>query len=104
MCEAVDDLSVDCEQCGKRTHMFWQNPVGKFIISSSQDNLQIRFMLFHTTLVDSTQFFLRKSFELTRKEYYTISLTRTRIWIMWALIPNRNNMGQALSGDERAQC
>ena len=30
-CEAVDDLSVDCEQCGKRTHMFWQDPVGRFI-------------------------------------------------------------------------
>jgi len=23
-CEAVDDLSVDCEACGKRTHVFWR--------------------------------------------------------------------------------
>jgi len=23
MCKAVDDLSVDCEQCGKRVHVFW---------------------------------------------------------------------------------
>ena len=30
-CEAVDDLSFDCEQCGKSTHMFWQDPVGRFI-------------------------------------------------------------------------
>ena len=30
-CEAVDDLSVDCEQCGKRAHAFWQDPVGQFI-------------------------------------------------------------------------
>jgi len=30
-CEAVDDLSVNCEQCGKRVHAFWQDPVGKFI-------------------------------------------------------------------------
>ena len=31
-CEAVDDLSVDCKQCGKRTHVFWaKDPVGKFI-------------------------------------------------------------------------
>jgi hypothetical protein len=31
-CEAVDDLNVDCEQCGKRTHVFWaEDPVGKFI-------------------------------------------------------------------------
>jgi len=42
--EAVDDLSVDCEQCGKRTHMFWQNPVGKFIISGCPDHLLIRFV------------------------------------------------------------
>ena len=30
-CEAVEDLSVDCEQCGKRTHMFWQDTVGECI-------------------------------------------------------------------------
>jgi ribosomal protein L40E len=22
-CEAVDELSVNCKQCGKRTHVFW---------------------------------------------------------------------------------
>ena len=27
----MDDLIADCEQCGKRTHMFWQDPVGEFI-------------------------------------------------------------------------
>jgi hypothetical protein len=30
-CETVDDVNVDCEQCGKRVHTFWQDPVGKFI-------------------------------------------------------------------------
>jgi hypothetical protein len=31
-CEAVDDLSVDYKQCGKRTHVFWaEDPVGKSI-------------------------------------------------------------------------
>jgi L-lactate utilization protein LutB len=30
--EAVEDLSVDCTQCGKCTHVFWvEDPVGKFI-------------------------------------------------------------------------
>ena len=29
-CEAVDDLSADCEQCGKHTHAVWQDPVGEF--------------------------------------------------------------------------
>jgi hypothetical protein len=56
-CEAVDDLSVDCEQCGKRTQIFLQDPVGKCIISGSPDHLQIRFMLFDTTLVETTHSF-----------------------------------------------
>ena len=30
-CEAMDDMNVDCEQCGKRTHVFWQDSEGKFI-------------------------------------------------------------------------
>ena len=30
-CETVGDVNVDCEQCGKRVHTFWQDPVGKFI-------------------------------------------------------------------------
>jgi len=30
-CEAVEDLSADCEQRGKRTHVFWQDPIGEFI-------------------------------------------------------------------------
>jgi len=30
-CEAVDHLSVDCEECGKREHMFWEDSVDKFI-------------------------------------------------------------------------
>ena len=30
-CEAVDDMSVEYEQCGKRIHVFWQEHVGKFI-------------------------------------------------------------------------
>jgi len=32
-CEAVEDFSVDCKQCSKRTHLFRaENPVGKFIV------------------------------------------------------------------------
>ena len=62
-CEAVDDLSVDCEQCGKRTYVFWQYPVGEFI-SGCLEHLQIRFMLSHTNLEDTTQFLLRRFLEL----------------------------------------
>ena len=30
-CQAMDDMEIDCDQCGKRTHVFWEDPVGKFI-------------------------------------------------------------------------
>jgi hypothetical protein len=30
-CETVDYVNVDWEQCGKRVHTFWQDPVGKII-------------------------------------------------------------------------
>jgi hypothetical protein len=29
-CVAVDDTNTDCEQCGKRTHVLREDPVGKF--------------------------------------------------------------------------
>ena len=30
-CESNEDLNIDCEQCGERTHVSWQDPLGKFI-------------------------------------------------------------------------
>jgi len=30
-CETLDDVNVNCEQCGKRVHTFWQDPLRKFI-------------------------------------------------------------------------
>ena len=30
-CKAVDDLIVDCDQCGNQIHSFWQDPVCKFV-------------------------------------------------------------------------
>ena len=27
----MDDMNANCEQCGKRTHVFWEDPVGEFI-------------------------------------------------------------------------
>ena len=52
--EAVDDMIVDCEQCGKRLHVFWQDTVGKVIISGSPDHSRKNFVLFHTTLTDTS--------------------------------------------------
>ena len=30
-CETIKDLNIDCQQCGKCTHIFWQDCIGKFI-------------------------------------------------------------------------
>jgi hypothetical protein len=30
-CQTVDLLYSDCEQCGKRSYVFWEDPMGKFI-------------------------------------------------------------------------
>ena len=29
--QALNDMETDCEQCGKRTRVFWEDPVGKGI-------------------------------------------------------------------------
>jgi hypothetical protein len=31
-CEAMDELNIDCEQCGKHSHVFWEDPIRKFIV------------------------------------------------------------------------
>jgi hypothetical protein len=50
-CETITDMIVDCEQCDKRVHVFWQDPVGKFlIISGSPDHSWIRYLLFRIIL------------------------------------------------------
>jgi len=63
-CEAVDDLSVDCQKCGKRTHVFWQDPLGKFIISGCPDNSWIIFVISHNSRGYDSQFLLRRFLEL----------------------------------------
>ena len=61
----MDDLIVDCEQCGKRTHIFWQDPVGKFIVTSGcPDHLLIRFVISHKSRGYNAQFMLRRFLEL----------------------------------------
>jgi hypothetical protein len=30
-CVTMDDMNVDCEQCGSRAHVFWQVPLGNFM-------------------------------------------------------------------------
>ena len=63
-CQAVDDMGTDCEQCGKRTHVFWENKVGKFI-----DYLQLSrpfpdkiYVISHNSRGYDAQFLLRRFF------------------------------------------
>jgi len=65
-CETVDDLSVDCEQCDKRIHSFWQDPVGKFIDCLWQfrpfaDNL---YFISHISRGYDTQILLKSFLEI----------------------------------------
>ena len=30
-CEEIEDSSIDCDQCGRRRHTFWNDPVGDLL-------------------------------------------------------------------------
>jgi hypothetical protein len=65
-CEAVDDVNVDCEQCGKRVHTFWHDPVGKFIdyLRLSRLFADTIFVISHNSRAYDAQFLLRRFLEL----------------------------------------
>ena len=58
-CEAMDDLSVDCERCGKRIHVFWQDHVGKFIdyLRQSRPFAEKVYVISHNSCGYDTSFF-----------------------------------------------
>ena len=62
----MDDLSADCEQCGKRTHMFWQDPVGVFIdyLRLSRPFADTIYVISHNSRGYDAQFLLRRFLEL----------------------------------------
>jgi len=66
-CEAVGDLSVDCEQCGKRVHTFWKYHVGKFIpyLRQSRTFVDKVYIISHKTHGYYSQFHFRSFLELT---------------------------------------
>jgi len=65
-CEALDDLSVDCEQCGKRIHTFWKDPAGKFIeyLLLSRLFADKVYAISHNSRGYDAQFLLRRFLEL----------------------------------------
>jgi hypothetical protein len=66
MCEAIEDLSIDCEQCGKRVYVFWQDPVGKLTeyLRQSRPFADKIFVISHNYRGYDAQFLLRRFLEL----------------------------------------
>ena len=62
----MDDLGVDCEQCGKRTHMFWRHPVGRVIdyLRLSRPFADRIYVISHNSRGYDAQFLLRSFLEL----------------------------------------
>jgi len=64
--EAVDDVNVDCEQCGYRTHVFRQDPVVKFIdyLRQSRPFPDKIYIFTYNSLGYDAQFLLLKFLEM----------------------------------------
>ena len=62
----MDDLSVDCEQCEKRVHVFWQDLVGKFIdyLWQSRAFVEKVYVISRNSRGYKAQFLLRRFLEL----------------------------------------
>ena len=65
-CEAVGDFSADCRQCEKHVHIFWQDPVGKFIdyLRHSRLFADKVYVISHNSRGYGAQFLLRRFLEL----------------------------------------
>jgi hypothetical protein len=65
-CQASEDLSVDCKQCGKRVHVFRQDPVGKFIeyLRQSTPFAEKILVISHNSRGYDAHFLLRRFLEL----------------------------------------
>jgi len=66
-CEAVVDVNVDCEQCRKGVHSFWQDPVGKCIdyLRLSRPFADRFYVISHNSRGYDVQFLLRRFLELS---------------------------------------
>jgi len=68
-CQAMDDMEFDCDQCGKRTHVFWEDSVGKFIdyLRLSRPFADKIYVISHNSRRYDAQFLLRRFLELKWK-------------------------------------
>ena len=69
MCCKCQAVEIDCDQCGKRTHMFWEDPVGKFIdyLRLSRPFADKIYVISHNSRGYDAQFLLRRFVELKWK-------------------------------------
>jgi len=78
-CEAVDDLSIDCKQYGKRTHVFWaEDHVGQFIdyIRRSRPFADNIYIISHNSSGYDAQFLLRKFLEMSWTPHLIMDSTK----------------------------
>ena len=59
-------MNIDCEQCGKRVHVFWEDPIGKFIeyLRLSRQFADKIYVISHNSRGYDVQFLLRRFLEL----------------------------------------
>jgi len=75
----VDDLNVDCKQCGKRTHVLWaEDPVGMFVnyLRLSRQFADKIYVISHNAHGYDTMFLLRKFLELRWTPQLLIDCTK----------------------------
>ena len=61
-CETVEDMNIDCEECDKRVHVFWENTIGKFIeyLRLSRSFADKIYVISHNCRRYDAQFLLRR--------------------------------------------
>jgi hypothetical protein len=61
-CQTEEDLSIDCVQCGKTSHDFWEDPVGKFIdyLRAPRTFAEMIYVVSHNSRGYDAQFLLRR--------------------------------------------
>ena len=59
-------MNIDCEQCGKRVHVFWEDPIGKFIeyLWLSRPYADKIYVILHNSYGYDAEFLLRRFLEL----------------------------------------
>ena len=82
--ETVNELNIDCEQCGKRTHVFLEDLVDKFIdyIRLSRKFADKVYVIFHNSRRYNAQFLLRRFLELRRVPQLIMDATKFLAWVL----------------------